>query len=137
MEASEEIRSLLRSLIDSWGTTRMWPVFDDAISTDDGTLLIGTDPSEWWQEQSDLRRVLKAQSEELQGSQATPSRIDAWSEGVVGWGAAQFEIAFPGVAAASARLTMTFAQRPEGWKVVQGHFSVGVANEDLFKELTV
>ena len=138
MERSGDLARMLTDLVGSWGTERMWPAFDNAISTEDGTLFIGTDPDEWWDDQSEMRRIMKSQSEELQGSQASIVQLDAWFEGTVGWAAAKVDFSFLDGSSASMRLTVTVAQQSGVWKIVQGHLSVGARNQDVVgRELTL
>jgi SnoaL-like domain len=138
MEQSEEVRSALSSLVETFGTPRMAAAFADAISTEPGTLGVGTDPGEWWDDADSLLRALRQQSAELQGAAATLSHSEGWVEGDVGWGAVKADIAFPGAPTVPMRITATLARRPGGWKIVQFHASIGAANEDIVgKQLTI
>jgi hypothetical protein len=138
MERSDEVRDVLSSLIKTFGTEQMGPAFTDRISSEPGTLVIGTDAREWWDTPDSLFRALKAQGEELQGATATVSHAEGWVEGDVGWGAVKVDVAFPGAPTASMRFTATLAPRSGGWKIVQGHASVGAPNEEVVgKDLTV
>ena len=138
MEQSGEIRGLLSSLIDTFGTPRMGSAIADAVAAEPGVLMVGTDPAEWWDDSDELRRAVQAQSAELEGASATVSHAEGWVQGEVGWGAVKADIAFPDGSAAMMRITATLARRPGGWKIVQCHASVGAANEEIVgKELTV
>jgi len=138
MEQSKEVRGALSSLIESFGTARMGSVFTDAIAAEPGTLVVGTDPAEWWDNPDDLLRALTMQSAELQGAVATVNHCEGWVEGDIGWGAAKADIVFPDGPTVMMRVTATLARRSGGWKIVQAHISVGAANEDVVgKELTV
>jgi hypothetical protein len=138
MEQSEEVRGILSSLIETFGTPRMGSAVVDAVAAEPGVLMVGTDPSEWWDDPDDLRRAMQAQSKELQGTAATVSHAEGWVQGEVGWGAVKADVTFPDGSAAIMRITATLAHRPGGWKIVQCHASVGAANEEVVgKELTV
>lgn len=138
MEQSEEMRGALSSLIETFGTPRMGLAFTDAIATEPGVLVVGTDPAEWWDNPDDLLRAFQQQSAELQGAAATVSHSEGWIQGDIGWGAVKANIVFPDGPAAMLRITATLARRSGGWKVVQFHASVGAANEEVVgKELTV
>lgn len=138
MEQSEEVRGALSSFIETFGTPRMGSVFTDAISTEPGTLVVGTDPAEWWDNPDDLLRAFRQQSAELQGAAATVSHSEGWIEGGIGWGAVKANIVFPDAPTALLRITATMARRSDGWKIVQFHASVGAANKEIAgKELTV
>lgn len=138
MERSDEVRDALSSLIETFGTEKMGSAFTDAISLEPGTLVIGTDPSEWWDSREVLTRALNAQSEELRGAVARVTHAEGWVEDGIGWGAVGVDIEFPGAPTARMRFTATLSRRPEGWKIVQSHASVGTANQEVVgKELTV
>ena len=127
MEQSEDVRSALSSLIETFGTPRMGSVFTDAISTEPGMLVVGTDPAEWWDNPDDLLRALQQQSAELQGAVATVSHSEGWVEGDIGWGAVKADIVFPGGPAVMMRITAIMARRSDGWKIVQFHGSARLA----------
>jgi SnoaL-like domain len=138
MENSEELRGLLSSLVETFGTAGMGSAFADAIAAEPGVLMVGTDPAEWWDDPEDLLRVVQVQSKELQGAAATVRHSEGWIQGEVGWGAVRADVSFPDGSAAMLRITATLVRRPGGWKIVQCHLSVGMANEEVVgRELTV
>ncbi len=138
MEKSEELRGFLSALIETFGTPRMGPAFADAIAAEPGVLMVGTDPAEWWDDPDDLLRVMQVQSKELQGAAATVTHAEGWIQGEVGWGAARADVSFPDGSAAMLRVTATLVRCSSVWKIIQGHISVGTANEAVVgKELTV
>ena len=137
MERSDEVAAELARLLDTFGTPAMGLAFSDAISTEPGVLVIGSDPDEWWDESESRRRVLTAQAEELHGIISKVIHCEGWAEGQIGWGAARLELTVPDGPTTTMRLTATYARRPEGWKIVQAHASVGVPNvEATGQELT-
>ena len=135
MERSEEIRRV----IERW--TRAIADGDEdcleRLSTHDGTLLIGTDPAEWWRG-AETRAVWGRQIEELRGVfSVRADEIDAWEEGTVGWAALKETISVDGKSR-EARATYVLRLERGEWKVVQVHWSVPQANVDVFgRSLTV
>jgi len=81
MEKSEELRGLLASLIETFGTPGMGMAFAGAIAAEPGVLMVGTDPAEWWDDPGGLLRIVAAQSKELQGATATVSHSEGWVQG--------------------------------------------------------
>jgi hypothetical protein len=137
VEKSDEISGLMNSLLDTIGTPAMSSAFLNALSTEPGTLLIGSDPKEWWNEPDQLRRALTAQNDELQGISAKVVHCEGWVEGTVGWAAARVETNIPDQPPVIMRFTATWAREEPNWRVVQGHASLGVPNEEAVgKELT-
>jgi SnoaL-like domain len=137
MERSDEISGLVKSLMETFGTPSMSSAFLNVLSTEPGTLVIGSDPQEWWNQPDQLRRVLTAQSDELRGVSAKVVHCEGWVEGTVGWAAARAEVSLPDQPPVMMRLTATWARREGDWKLVQAHASLGVPNEEAVgKELT-
>ena len=111
--------------------------FDRYVSSADGLLAIGTDPTEWWEGKATFTRVLKAQLEEMGGFPVVPGNPQAYREGSVGWVADRPMIRFPDGTEIPLRLTFVFHQEDGGWKIVQWHASTGVSNQEaLGEELT-
>jgi len=138
MDKSGELRDLLSSLIETFGTPRMGDAFAGAIAAEPGVLMVGTDPAEWWGDPGELLRVVRQQSTELQGAAATVTHSEGWAQGEVGWGAVRADVSFPDGSAAMLRVTATLVRRSGGWKIIQCHVSVGTANEEVVgKELSV
>ena len=84
MEPSEEIRSIIRRL-----TKAVEEGDSDSalarLSEDAGTLLVGTDPAEWWHGR-EARVMWGHQLDKIGGSfPVTAEDIEAWEEGTVGW----------------------------------------------------
>ena len=138
MEKSEQLSGFLSSLIETFGTPRMGQAFTDAIAAEPGVLMVGTDPAEWWDDPDDLLRVVQMQSKELQGAAATVTHSEGWVQGEAGWAAVRADVSFPDGSAAMLRITATLVRRPDGWKIIQCHISVGAANEQITgQELSV
>jgi hypothetical protein len=138
MERSDEVREFLATLLATFGTDEMGSAFSGSIADEDGTLLIGTDPSEWWDSREAISHAVLAQGEELKGARVTVTHAEGWVEGAVGWGAVKLDVGFAPDAVVSLRFTATVTHRPDGWRIVQGHVSVGAANEEVVgRELTV
>lgn len=137
MERSEEVGSVVRSLLESFGSPAMAKAFLDTISDESGTLVIGSDPDEWWNDPDEIRRVMAAQSDELLGMAAKVLHSEGWVERDVGWGAGRVEVMTPDGRPLVMRITATFTRRSDEWKIVQAHASIGLSNEDTVgKELT-
>jgi ketosteroid isomerase-like protein len=107
------------------------------ISRSDATLMIGTDPQEWWSGYDDILRVFTAQSEEMGGFPVSLGDPVAYSEGTMGWIADR-----PTFGLSDGEITMrvSFVAHQENgqWKLIHGHFSIGVPNEvAIGQELTV
>src|SRR5215471_116573 len=135
MEKSEEIRRV----IERW--TRAIADGDaeclERLSTHEGTLIVGTDPSEWWRGR-ETRAVWGRQIEELRGVfSVRADEIDAWEEGSVGWAALKETVNVDG-RALEARATYVLHLERGEWKVVQANWSLPQAKVEAFgRSLTV
>jgi class 3 adenylate cyclase len=134
MEKSEEIRRV----IERW-TTATARGGDDALgrlSEHPGTLMIGTDPAEWWLG-SAAHVIWARQIREVGPFPVRATEIDAWEEGTVGWAAVKESIDWEGQTLESRATYVLHLERDE-WKLVQVHWSFPRANTETFgRALTV
>ena len=124
MDRSSEIESKTREVYaaleggDASAVNALW-------SRQDGTLVIGTDPKEWWPGYDTISKVWEAQLGEIGGiavENADPDRPTLVLGG---------EMRIP------LRITGVWTRENGEWKLAQWHASIGVANEESFgDELT-
>ena len=109
----------------------------DRLSEHDGTLIVGTDPAEWWRG-PETRAVWGQQIEELRGVfSVRADEIDAWEEDSVGWAAVKETVEVEGTSL-EARATYVLHLEHGEWKVVQAHWSLPRAKVEAFgRPLTV
>jgi adenylate cyclase len=110
-----------------------------AVSQQQGVLVIGTDPAEWWSGYGAIKQVLNGarEDDDASGGVMSEAEVLAYEADSVGWAACRARVAFPGQAAIPLRVTCV-CQREEGaWRVVQWHVSLGVPNEDTFRETVI
>jgi ketosteroid isomerase-like protein len=130
MEPSPELKDLTHRFIEAVAAGNTAFV-NQAYSHQPGTLQIGTDPTEWWHGWDTITGVWRDQIAALGGTMpVAPGEIEAWQEGNVGWVAASMALQIPDETAIPMRLTAVFHREDGDWKVVQGHGSIGVRNED-------
>lgn len=108
------------------------------VSRQSSVLLIGTDPAEWYTDYDTVIRILDTQMKEAGGGfPLKTTNLVAYSQGDVGWGGDQPSMDLPDGSQLGFRLTVVAHREDGGWKMVQGHFSIGVSNEEaLGEELT-
>ena len=101
-----------------------------------GTLMIGTDPAEWFRG-SETRAIWARQMQETGAFPVTATEIQAWEEGSVGWAGVKEVIRWEGEALESRATYILHLERGE-WKVVHVHWSFPRSNlETLGRSLTV
>ena len=108
--------------------------FERRFSKKDGVLAIGSDPSEWWSGYDTITRIFKTQLKEAGGFEVVADTPSAFQDGSVGWAAGRPTVKLPDGTEMPFRLTVVFQKEQDGWKIVQWHFSMGVANEDAIGE---
>ena len=137
MEPSTELKSValrLYAVISSGDAAAL----ERMMSRENGTLVIGTDPSEWWQGYAKITETYKTQLQEMGGMTVVAGDPQAYCEGSVGWAVDRAKFRLPDGKEIPFRLTMV-AHREDGeWKIVHHHASIGVLNEEAIgKALTV
>lgn len=100
--------------------------FDDVVSSEPATLVIGTAPSEWVRERDRLRFGFETEGVGLRSRAAV-----AHEEGDLGWVADEVDFAFPDGSVMDTRMTVIFHREEGRWKLVHMHASVGVPDEEV------
>jgi hypothetical protein len=133
MERSAELEQLTWELYDavSTGDTAF---FERRLSRSESCVVIGTAPGEWW---DDYRSALESIREQMEAVgdavDLVAGDVRAYREGDVGWVADRPTFSLGGVDVAC-RHTSVFVREDGEWRIVQHHFSIGVANEHVFGE---
>jgi len=135
VEPSEEIRRIVQR----WTLAIAEGDADAALgrlSEHPGTLIVGTDPDEWWVGR-ETRAIWGRQIEELGSFPVTGDEIEAWEEGSAGWASVKETITWAGESFEARATYVLHLERGE-WKVVQVHWSLPRANVEVFgRTLTV
>ena len=136
VEPSEEIRRIVHR----WTSAIAEGDADSVLarlSEHPGTLIIGTDPAEWWRG-AEAHTVWGRQIEELGDSfRVISDEIEAWEEESVGWASVKETILWEGERIEARATYVLHLERGE-WKVVHVHWSFPQANLDVLgRSLTV
>jgi hypothetical protein len=99
------------------------------VSRQAGTHALGTDPGEWWPDRAGL---LNGAAEAVAaGAAFVAGEVLAWHEGSVGWAVApEATIRLADGGAVGFRFTGVYRREDGTWRLVQGHWSVGVPNAE-------
>lgn len=137
MESSTELRDLVLRFYQALAAGDR-SFLEQIISHQSGVLNIGTDPKEWWSGYDTFLKVAVAQFQEMgSSSRIVGADPQAYHEGSVGWVADRPSFEFPDGTQLPFRMTGVFHQEDGAWKLVQAHYSIGVANEEAVgRELT-
>ena len=101
--------------------------FDELVSQEPATLIIGTAPGEWVTERKRMKFGFEAEGLRLEaGDDPT-----GYEEGSMGWFVDEPTFIFPDGSAMDTRLTAVMHQENGRWKLVHMHVSVGVPDEEV------
>jgi hypothetical protein len=130
MEAAPDLRDVVVESFAAYSAGDL-TFLESHISRQPGTHALGADPSEWW---PDAAAILKsAEAEVSDGIRFVPDDIQAWREGSVGWVVApdaRFQL--PDGREGPLRYTGVYHLEEGAWRLVQGHWSIGVSNDVAF-----
>ena len=129
MQESLEIKDYVRRFYESMASADAASAIDTMVAHDESALMIGTDPNEWWRGYNTITRIWREQLRATGGFKITPGDLVAFAEGDFGWFAdnATWEVEGEQV---PVRTTGVVRRENGDWKLVQGHASIGVANEE-------
>jgi hypothetical protein len=134
MEQSDELRDLTLRLYEAEATGDI-SFSERHLSRQEGAVYVGSDPNEWWEGLEAFVEAMRAQSEAMGGMDIVAGQLQAYREGSVGWSIdrdALFRL--PDGTKIPFRNTYVFLQEDGEWKLIHGHTSIGVRNEEYFGE---
>jgi ketosteroid isomerase-like protein len=136
MEQSAELKELTLRFYAALSSGDL-AFFDRCMSRQDGALVIGTDPQEWWAGHATIRRVFEIQMQEMGQFTLEPDAPHAFSSGDAGWAADRPTFRFADGTTFPVRISLVFQKEDGEWKVAHMHASSGISNQDaLGKTLT-
>ncbi|MCA1679677.1 MAG: nuclear transport factor 2 family protein [Actinobacteria bacterium] len=101
--------------------------FDELVSADPATLVVGTAPGEWVTERPRLRFGFEAEGLTIEPG----TRPTGYREGNMGWFVDEPTYGFPGGGGMRTRLTAVVREEDGRWKIVHLHVSVGVPDAEV------
>jgi SnoaL-like domain len=126
MRQSQEVRDAMLLYCDRISASDV-ASFDELVSQEPATLVIGTAPGEWVTERERLRFGFEAEGVRLEAKDPV-----GYEEGSLGWVVDQPAFVFADGSVMQSRLTAVMHQEEGGrWKLVHMHLSVGVPDEEV------
>ena len=126
MKESAEVRDALFEFYDRLSAGDV-ARFDDLVSSDEATLIIGTAPGEFVRERDRLRFGFEAEGMRLEGGKEAVG----YEEGALGWVVDEPVMHYPDGTSVATRLTALLHKEDGRWKLLHGHYSVGVPDEEV------
>ena len=131
MQRSQEIEELVRAWFHAASTADS-SVVDRRVSTEPGTRLIGSAPSEWLSGGEAIRTFLRGEVEAAAGAATfTPSETEAYEDGSVGWASTRLTITLPDGRSVTPRWSSVLHREDGEWRFVQTHASIAVPNDEV------
>ena len=136
MEQSAELKELTLRFYTAL-SSRDLAFVKQHFSQQEGALVIGTDPQEWWAGHATIARIFEIQMQEMGQFTLEPGAPQAYSADSAGWAADRPTFRFADGTTFPIRLTLVFQKEGDAWTIVQMHASSGISNQDaLGKTLT-
>ena len=130
MEKSGEIKKFILQIYTAMENADE-EFFSNMLSQQDGLIMVGSDPQEWWNRHDNIVTIMKSHSNHASGLKIDAgSNFQAFREGTVGWFADQAVMRMPDGNTIPFRVTGVLHQENNEWKVVQWHASIGIPNEE-------
>ena len=131
MEQSEELKDLTLRLYEAEATGDI-SFIERNMSRQQGAVYVGSDPNEWWEGLEAFVEAMRAQSETMGGMQIVSGQLQAYREGNIGWSIDRDTLfRLPDGTEVPFRNSYVFVQEDDEWKLVHGHTSIGVSNEEV------
>jgi hypothetical protein len=131
MERSAELEDLTRELYAAVSSGDAG-FFERHLSRGESCVVIGTAPDEWWEDYATALGPIRKQMASVGANlELVEGNVRAFHSGGVGWVADRPTIKL-GDKAVLCCHTSVFEREEGGWRIVQHHFSIGVANEVVF-----
>jgi ketosteroid isomerase-like protein len=105
-------------------------LLEQLLSHEDGIVVIGTDPNEWWEGYENIMSTYKSQLKEMGGMAHIAGNPKAYCEGSVGWVMDHPKFKLPDGKEIRSRLTAVFHREDGQWRIIHYHASIGVSNEE-------
>jgi ketosteroid isomerase-like protein len=135
VEESAEIKSRVIAYYDALQRCDL-AFLEQFLSKEECLVAIGTQPDEWYSGRDALLKKYKVELESTGGAgfTLTPSGVMAYSEGSVGWAVDRPTVRMSNGSGVTTRFTFLFHREDGQWKLVQGHMSVGIPDEQLMEQ---
>jgi SnoaL-like domain len=125
MQQSAEVRDAMLRFYDRLSASDV-ASFDQLVSQEPATLVIGTAPGEWVTERDRMRFGFETEGVRIQAGEPA-----GYEEGSLGWVADEPTFSFPDGSAMKTRLTAVLHRENRTWRLIHMHVSVGVPDEEV------
>jgi adenylate cyclase len=133
MESAPELVAFFDKFMAIWSTSDIESGLD-VFSRHQGSVVMGSDPDEWWDDHNALTAIVTLQWQQfrdLGGFSFSTEKISACKEGSVGWIAARGRATVGARDPVPSACTLVVHEEGAHWRCVQFHFATDVPNEEV------
>ena len=129
MQPCDELKNIVLRHYGKFDTGDQAETIQEIYSLQEGVVIIGNDPKEWFDDRESILAFMKAGgSSKLE---ITVQNIKAYCEGTVGWTMDRVKVRLPSGVEIPIRHTRIFHKEDDLWKMVHLHVSVAVPDESM------
>jgi SnoaL-like domain len=129
MQSCEELKNLVLRHYGKFSSGSQSETIHEMYSLQDGVVIIGAGPDEWFDDREGILRVIKEGSTTKLDIHV--QNLKACCEGSVGWTMDRVLVKLPNGVEIPIRHTRIFQQEDGTWKMVHLHVSMGVSDERM------
>ncbi len=129
MQPCEELKNIVLHHYGKFDSGRQADSVKDIYSLQDGVVIIGNDPNEWFDDRDSILAFMQAGGSGKK--EITVHNLKALSEGSVGWTMDRVTVKLPNGVEIPIRHTRIFHKEDGAWKMVHLHVSIAVPNESI------
>ncbi len=128
MQRSDEVRQAVLRFYDGFSApdAERAAVFEEVVSREHDGLVIGTAPEEWVEGRDAMKARYGMEGVRLEAGHD----LVGYEQGSVGWVADRPRFVLPDGSTIDTRMTAVLLKEDGQWRLVQGHFSVAVPDEE-------
>jgi len=131
MQPCDELKNIVLHHYGKFDSGGQGDSIKETYSLQEGVVIIGNDPDEWFDDHDSLLAWIKAGSSTK--AEITVHNLRACSEGGVGWTMDRVTVKLPNDVKVPIRHTRIFHKEDGVWKMVHLHVSIAVPNENIGK----
>jgi hypothetical protein len=130
MEISEELKNLILQAVEAENKEGT-PVLGKYLSRNEHTMMMGSDPTEYYKGYDAISKALSPQIENLPKYTVTLGKVHAFSEGSVGWFVYTAVQKYETGSESPMRVNGVVHKEDGEWKVVFANFTLEVPNDKM------
>lgn len=131
MQSCDELKTIVLRHYGKFDSGGQADSIKDTYSLEEGVVIIGNDPNEWFDERDSILAFMRACGSSKMG--ITVQNLKAYCEGTVGWTMDRVEVKLPNGVELPVRHTRIFHKENGAWKMVHLHVSIPVPNDEIGK----